>query len=170
MRKQNATEVDFSTSVVFCVVGVEGKSHWANAPCASRYIRLWRKCPRPTPDEQARRSTGGATELAPVLSHRGESLRCHFDKKAIGRCPMAFLVEVAGLELAASSTRNWRATTCATPRYRDIISHPWVFVKWAISFFWKTHAGGGFPSPRKIHTSAVAGQALVTPGVSFLDF
>ena len=28
-----------------------------------------------------------------------------------------FLVEVAGLELAASSTRNWRATTCATPRF-----------------------------------------------------
>ena len=27
-----------------------------------------------------------------------------------------FLVEVAGLELAASSTRNWRATNCATPR------------------------------------------------------
>ena len=27
-----------------------------------------------------------------------------------------YLVEVAGLELAASSTRNWRATNCATPR------------------------------------------------------
>ena len=26
------------------------------------------------------------------------------------------LVEVARLELTASSTRNWRATTCATPR------------------------------------------------------
>ena len=26
------------------------------------------------------------------------------------------MVEVAGLELAASSTRNWRATNCATPR------------------------------------------------------
>ena len=30
------------------------------------------------------------------------------------------LVEVAGLELAASSTRNWRATTCATPRYSTL--------------------------------------------------
>ena len=29
----------------------------------------------------------------------------------------SLVVEVAGLELAASSTRNWRATTCATPRY-----------------------------------------------------
>ncbi len=29
---------------------------------------------------------------------------------------LTFMVEVAGLELAASSTRNWRATNCATPR------------------------------------------------------
>ena len=66
---------------------------------------------------------------------RGESLRCHFDKKAIGRMPHGFLVEVAGLELAASSTRNWRATTCATPRYRAIISHFSCFVKWKMAFF-----------------------------------
>ncbi len=33
-----------------------------------------------------------------------------------------FLVEVAGLELAASSTRNWRATNCATPR-NEIFTH-----------------------------------------------
>ena len=33
------------------------------------------------------------------------------------RAICAFLVEVAGLELAASSTRNWRATNCATPRF-----------------------------------------------------
>ena len=43
----------------------------------------------------------------------------------------SFLVEVAGLELAASSTRNWRATTCATPRFFDdgIIAHFGWFVK-----------------------------------------
>ena len=39
------------------------------------------------------------------------------------------LVEVAGLELAASSTRNWRATTCATPRNFDIIAQFPIFVK-----------------------------------------
>ena len=39
------------------------------------------------------------------------------------------LVEVAGLELAASSTRNWRATTCATPRNCDIIAQFLLFVK-----------------------------------------
>ena len=32
------------------------------------------------------------------------------------------LVEVAGLELAASSTRNWRATNCATPRFCWILT------------------------------------------------
>ena len=39
------------------------------------------------------------------------------------------MVEVAGLELAASSTRNWRATTCATPRNCDIIAQFLSFVK-----------------------------------------
>ena len=39
------------------------------------------------------------------------------DKRIEGMNPLyPFMVEVAGLELAASSTRNWRATTCATPR------------------------------------------------------
>ena len=38
-------------------------------------------------------------------------------KRAVGFSLLLFLVEVAGLELAASSTRNWRATTCATPRF-----------------------------------------------------
>ena len=33
----------------------------------------------------------------------------------------SFLVEVAGLELAASSTRNWRATNCATPRNYSVL-------------------------------------------------
>ena len=31
-------------------------------------------------------------------------------------CPSLFLVEVWRFELQASSTRNWRATNCATPR------------------------------------------------------
>ena len=39
-----------------------------------------------------------------------------------------FLVEVAGLELAASSTRNWRATNCATPRFDDFYA---IFCKWS---------------------------------------
>ena len=38
-------------------------------------------------------------------------------KKKSKSYDLDFLVEVAGLELAASSTRNWRATSCATPRY-----------------------------------------------------
>lgn len=38
-------------------------------------------------------------------------------EKVRGKNPGLFqLVEVARLELTASSTRNWRATTCATPR------------------------------------------------------
>ena len=32
---------------------------------------------------------------------------------------MHFLVEVAGLKPAASSTRNWRAINCATPRFGE---------------------------------------------------
>ncbi len=45
-------------------------------------------------------------------------VRClFFDiEKAVYLATNGFLVEVAGLELAASSTRNWRATNCATPR------------------------------------------------------
>ena len=39
-----------------------------------------------------------------------------------------YLVEVAGLELAASSTRNWRATNCATPRFDDFYA---IFCKWS---------------------------------------
>ena len=39
-----------------------------------------------------------------------------------------FLVEVAGLELAASSTRNWRATNCATPRNGEKYE---IFRKWS---------------------------------------
>ena len=39
-----------------------------------------------------------------------------------------FLVEVAGLELAASSTRNWRATNCATPRFGEKYA---IFRKWS---------------------------------------
>ena len=44
-----------------------------------------------------------------------------------------FLVEVAGLELAASSTRNWRATNCATPRNGENYA---IFRKW--SNMWST--------------------------------
>ena len=41
----------------------------------------------------------------------------HNDKIADSQAAIcSFMVEVAGLELAASSTRNWRATNCATPR------------------------------------------------------
>ena len=39
-----------------------------------------------------------------------------------------FLVEVAGLELAASSTRNWRAANCATPRNGEKYA---IFRKWS---------------------------------------
>ena len=38
-------------------------------------------------------------------------------KKTTARVVFFFLVEVWRFELQASSTRNWRATNCATPRY-----------------------------------------------------
>ena len=44
------------------------------------------------------------------------------------RAIRSFLVEVARLELAASSTRNWRATNCATPRNGEKYA---IFRKWS---------------------------------------
>ena len=38
------------------------------------------------------------------------------------------LVEVWRFELQASSTRNWRATNCATPRFGDFMR---FFCKWS---------------------------------------
>ena len=37
-------------------------------------------------------------------------------EKRVTRTLFSFLVEVWRFELQASSTRNWRATNCATPR------------------------------------------------------
>ena len=39
-----------------------------------------------------------------------------FEKGKIRLQKGGFLVEVTGLEPAASSSQNWRATNCATPR------------------------------------------------------
>ena len=56
---------------------------------ASRYTRLWRNCPRPTPGKRAFRSTGGATELAPAVAGANPYVATS-TKKPLGECPMAF--------------------------------------------------------------------------------
>ena len=44
--------------------------------------------------------------------------RLRIKKQANRKGWLVFLVEVAGFEPTTSSTRNWRATNCATPRKR----------------------------------------------------
>ena len=65
-------------------------------------------------DMRTRHRTTRDSELKPS-PHRPKSKNIGVTTKVT---PI-FLVEVAGLELAASSTRNWRATNCATPRNID---------------------------------------------------
>ena len=67
--------------------------------------------------EQAQRALRGECELDFALCAKASFHPHHNDKKADNQVVICFfMVEVAGLELAASSTRNWRATNCATPR------------------------------------------------------
>ena len=70
--------------------------------------------------ERAQRALRGVCELAIAQSTIASSRQRRFGQKKkeqiTARAICSFLVEVAGLELAASSTRNWRATSCATPR------------------------------------------------------
>ena len=67
--------------------------------------------------ERARRALRGVCEptvaKATVFEPRH---RLRQKNKPTARAGLFFLVEVAGFEPTTSSTRNWRATNCATPR------------------------------------------------------
>ena len=62
-----------------------------------------------------------AWSLGALYFRRRRKVKCelHTDNKRedTENGMLSFMVEVWRFELQASSTRNWRATNCATPRY-----------------------------------------------------
>ena len=101
-------------------------------------VLLWSKCGEAS--QQVARNASQAylcEHSAPLLARRTPSnqrfewsSRSHttIKQKKHRAVLFCFMVEVWRFELQASSTRNWRATNCATPRFDDFYA---IFCKWS---------------------------------------